>query len=126
MTKIKKGTPVYLIRSWDDKATVYVQTLIVDSFGKRQGTAHSIENGQMLKVHIRPDQIGQTLFAVADVEDLQTLAHQKAVDLRQSTMDRLQYILYRTTHYSDDHPYIKAIKKDLAEVTAAEPKAIFR
>lgn len=52
----RKGQTAYTVEfSYDVNSpavVAYITALEIDSMGKRQGTAHRIENGQMLKVRI--------------------------------------------------------------------------
>ncbi len=56
----KKGMTAYRVSVWGvDRATghtkVAIRKLEIQSFGKKQGTAISLENGEFIKRHLRPD-----------------------------------------------------------------------
>jgi hypothetical protein len=84
--QFKKGDVVWSIVNWNSKATVNVTQLTIQSWGKRQGTATSIKNGQPIKHLIY---VGQDdhLFLASDVADV----HQFALEIaRQQKIVNIQ------------------------------------
>lgn len=123
MSTIKKGTEVYLINDYDHKAAVIVRRMTVKSFGKVRGTASHMEGGKMLETFIDPKMIGQTIFVVADVADINVFALEMA-----KTQKARRIAHYRDTQqwYLDANTqYHASMKRDCEAVIAATPSVIF-
>lgn len=124
MTPIKKGTEVFLISDWDHKATVVVYRMTVTSFGAQRGTAVYRENGKTLKMFIFPEMVGNRLFAVADVADIDALALGMAIAQKARWVEHFSS---KQQHYHDAcDAYHRAMKKDCDQVLAAAPTVIYK
>jgi hypothetical protein len=73
---MKKGTEVWMIRSWDNKGAFYAQRLTITSLGKQQGTATRNVNGENLKVRLYAPY--DDLYPVNDVADVGNLGMELA------------------------------------------------
>lgn len=124
MTKIAKGCEIYVICDWNHKATVSVQRLLVTSFGKVRGTALTTD-GLNAKCFFNPMQVGKTIFAVADVADVQTLAMQIATEQKANW---IKHYADRSMGYADSNSpgYHEAITKSCLNVMAEQPSVVYR
>ncbi len=121
MTKIQKGTPVIMVRPWDngrgDSATFTVSTrrLTIESLGKKQGTATAADyNGRFIKEQISPSQIGVTIIAEADATEAALFAAAKK--WQDDEISRVERIISNEAFASSDPFYQKAVRETLAEV----------
>lgn len=122
----KKGDVVWSIFSWDDKTTVMVKKLTIQSFGKVQGTASSLKDGKMTKHLILANQANH-LHHIADVANIEEFAFeiakkQKAQNI-QHYVDCHHYSFFRNDQ--DNNNYDKVMKNKCQELLDAEPKVIF-
>lgn len=69
MTKIRKGTEVWMFGSWDDQGTAYARRLVITSFGKEQGTAIYVENGENIQQRLYAKFHYANIVPVADLPD---------------------------------------------------------
>ena len=121
----KKGDVVWSVFSWDDKATVMVKKLTIQSFGKVQGTAFSLKDGKMTKNQIYANQAGH-LHHVADVKNIEEFALEIAKKHQAKKIEHYKECVhwaYARNESADN--YYFAMKKNCQEVMDAEPKVIF-
>jgi hypothetical protein len=123
----KKGDVVWSITNWDSKATVLVKKLTIESFGKVQGTASSLKDGQMIK-HSILAKYCDYLYHVSDVENIEEFAleiakKQKAQKIQHYVDCQHHHFSNNTENYSSYHEHIK---QSCQEVMDAEPKVIFK
>lgn len=124
MTRITKGTEVYLILDWDHKATVSVRRMTVTSFGKQRGTAVYTEGGATLKMFIEPELVGNRLFAVADVADIDLLAQDMAAAQKARWIKHFRDTQHGYLDAADS--YHAAMKRRCEAVMAATPTVVSR
>jgi hypothetical protein len=93
--QFKKGDVVWSITNWDGKATVKVDLLTIQSWGKKLGTASQVKDGQMIKSQIY---IGQDdhLFLASDVQDINAFALEVATKQR---LNRLAFFADCDLHH---------------------------
>lgn len=119
-TKLCKGVEVWMFGNWDNKATVYARRVVLQSLGKKQGTATSVSNGKFVKHQIWAADYCN-LVAVADLPDPTAEGLRRATEQRRAKIESLRDIQHWYADTAQDSYHV-AVKRDCQEVMDAEPK----
>lgn len=131
ITKITKGTEVWMFGDWNHGATVYVRRLTITSFGKKQGTAVSVEDGKNVehRLYTNETHLGMPRFiAVADMADpteeaLRRAAIQKAHHI-ECNVNTVHHYALQPDNWSSEAFY-RSMKQGCEKLIAQEPAVHF-
>lgn len=119
MTKITKGTVVWLFASWDKKATVYARKMTITSWGAKRASAIYTETGEPADFRLYPEQDAGRVIPVADLPDPTEEGLRRAV--RQKA-DGIAHYVERAHRYSSERDsYHEGMKRECEALMAAEP-----
>ena len=126
--QFKKGDVVWRIAGWDSKATVSVKKLTIQSWGKRQGTATSVDNGEFVRSQFYVNQ-ADDLYLASEVEDINAFALEVAKNYKAKN---IQWCANAAHHHyvgagsNAFDSYFISIKKQCEEVIIEEPTVLFK
>jgi hypothetical protein len=127
MNKIfKKGDTVWSITDWDGKAKVCVKKLVIQSFGKIQGTAFDVNTNNMAKMQFYTNRVNH-LFLVSDVANIQEFAMQKAIEQKAERIQHFVNCVHNDCSKSTfSDKYAELMKINCQAVMDSEPTVIYK
>lgn len=124
MQQFKKGDKVYEVCKWDTRGTFFIRVLEIQSWGKKQATATTFEDGKFIKcsicTNIEPEVYHSHYFPITtpNIEEV-------ALDLAAKYMEReLRFLNGCIERHSHDKHYVAAIQRDIEKLLPA-PKVIY-